>query len=222
MNVDFFSLAVENRPMGRPRKSEMGPIPTRERLLQQAMELFAERGFEAVSVRDITKPLGLTEATLYIHFQNKAALLEAIFQRMKESLIAPGFAVPPADAFDGEPAVEDILIDGARRFFSRAGRETLLTWRILMVSQYRYESARDRVRTDLLEAPARFFAALLRTMQEAGAIRRDVENAAMGRAVAGVFFQYSFRTNLQAAWEGEAPGEFDRLVEELRMIARAL
>lgn len=210
--------------MGRPKKSELGPVPTSERLLQQAMELFAERGFDAVAVRDITRPLGLTEATLYIHYKNKAALLDAIFDRLEQNLISPAFTVPPPESFGGQPdlGAGDYLTIGARRFFARTSRETLLTWRILMVSQYRYESARSRLETDILDAPCRYFARLLESMKVAGKVARDTDCESMGRVIASVFFEYSFRTNLQAAWEGAHPDVFERLEGQLRSLARAL
>ena len=143
MNVDFFYLEGDTGAMGRPRKADLGPVPTKERILQQALELFSERGYEAVSVRDITKPLGLTEGALYVHYANKEDLLDAIFKRLEERLIVPGFASPGSDALPPKESFDlaEHLIEGAQRFFRRADRETLLTWRLLMINQYQRESA---------------------------------------------------------------------------------
>lgn len=210
--------------MGRPKKSEMGSVPTRERLYQKALELFAERGFDAVSVRDITRPLGLTEATLYIHYENKAALLDAIFERFEKNLLEPGLMPPPPRFFSGgDPLdVADYLIRGAKRFFSKVNRETLLTWRILMISQYRSESARRSLEAHLLDSPRRFFSAMLEGMKQAGKIAPDIDTEVAGRTVSALFFHFSFRANLQAAWEGEDPQEFERLAKDLQLIARGL
>jgi AcrR family transcriptional regulator len=46
--------------------------------------------------------LGLNEASLYNHFENKAELLAAIFRRLDERLINPGFADLPPDMFEGD------------------------------------------------------------------------------------------------------------------------
>lgn len=40
-------------------------------LLRSALELFAARGYDAVSVRDIAKAAGVSEAALYKHFKGK-------------------------------------------------------------------------------------------------------------------------------------------------------
>jgi AcrR family transcriptional regulator len=52
-------------------------VDMRAKLLNVAAELFAERGYEAVSMRDIAKVVGVTQANLYYHFRDKADLIEA-------------------------------------------------------------------------------------------------------------------------------------------------
>jgi AcrR family transcriptional regulator len=51
---------------------------TRQRILDVALELFAERGYAGTSVADIAKRLGITKAALYYHFAAKSDILEAL------------------------------------------------------------------------------------------------------------------------------------------------
>ncbi len=55
---------------------------TKERIVQMALELFARRGYEAVSVSDIAGALGLTKGALYRHFESKRAIFDSILARM--------------------------------------------------------------------------------------------------------------------------------------------
>jgi AcrR family transcriptional regulator len=48
---------------------------TRERLLTAALELFAERGYDATSAGQIAARAGVTEMTFFRHFPSKASLL---------------------------------------------------------------------------------------------------------------------------------------------------
>jgi len=57
---------------------------TRELILQTALRLFSQRGFEGVGVRDIAGELELTAPALYVHFKSKQEILEAILRRMEE------------------------------------------------------------------------------------------------------------------------------------------
>jgi AcrR family transcriptional regulator len=67
-------------------RTELGPRqPTRQRLIDAAVALFAERGYEGTSVGEIESTAGLAprSGALYKHFPSKHALLEAaLAQRM--------------------------------------------------------------------------------------------------------------------------------------------
>lgn len=55
-------------------------MSTRERILSEALTLFSQRGFDAVSVRDIARAVGIKEASLYNHFANKQAIFDSILR----------------------------------------------------------------------------------------------------------------------------------------------
>jgi AcrR family transcriptional regulator len=53
---------------------------TRERILDAARELFAERGYAGTSIRDIAERLAMTKAALYYHFPGKQDVLAALVE----------------------------------------------------------------------------------------------------------------------------------------------
>ena len=57
---------------------------TKERILLTALDLFAQRGYEAVSVSDIAGALHLTKGALYRHYESKEAIFESILARMEQ------------------------------------------------------------------------------------------------------------------------------------------
>ncbi len=57
---------------------------TKERILLTSLQLFAQRGYEAVSVSDIAGALGITKGALYRHFTSKRAIFDAILARMEQ------------------------------------------------------------------------------------------------------------------------------------------
>ena len=63
------------------------PPITRDRILDTAEALFAERGFAGTAVRDIAAAVGLTAASLYNHFSGKEALYAAVLERGMKPLI---------------------------------------------------------------------------------------------------------------------------------------
>jgi TetR/AcrR family transcriptional repressor of mexJK operon len=69
------------RPLGRPKDMEK-----REAVLDAAIQLFAERGMEGVPVDAIAAAAGVSKVTIYAHFKDKPAILEAIVLRETERL----------------------------------------------------------------------------------------------------------------------------------------
>jgi AcrR family transcriptional regulator len=56
----------------------------RERILDVALELFNEQGYDATSLREIAERLGVTKAALYYHFKSKGDILLALHLRLHE------------------------------------------------------------------------------------------------------------------------------------------
>ncbi len=56
----------------------------KEKILQAALELFAEEGFKPTSTSKIAKKAGVSEGLIFRHFRNKDGLLEAIIQEGEE------------------------------------------------------------------------------------------------------------------------------------------
>ena len=73
MNTETHTSAVEQ-----PKKA---PAETRERVLEVAERLFAERGLDAVSIRDIIAAAGANLGAINYHFGTKDGLIEAVFER---------------------------------------------------------------------------------------------------------------------------------------------
>lgn len=51
--------------------------------MQAALELFAERGFHGTAVPQVAERAGVGAGTIYRHFDNKEALVNALYQRWK-------------------------------------------------------------------------------------------------------------------------------------------
>ncbi|MCP9946883.1 TetR/AcrR family transcriptional regulator [Streptomyces somaliensis] len=66
---------------GAPPRGRAGGGATRERLLAAASELFAERGYERATVRDIAARAGVNQTLLFRHFGSKRALFGEVMSR---------------------------------------------------------------------------------------------------------------------------------------------
>ncbi|GAA1924761.1 TetR/AcrR family transcriptional regulator [Microbacterium aoyamense] len=62
----------------KPRGEYAKSAATRNAILDAALEVFAQSGFRAGSLRDVAARVGMSEAGLLHHFKNKSALLQAV------------------------------------------------------------------------------------------------------------------------------------------------
>lgn len=59
----------------------MKPEDTKAKILEKALELFSENGYDAVSVDQIAKAVGIKAPSLYNHFPGKRAIFDAIVEK---------------------------------------------------------------------------------------------------------------------------------------------
>lgn len=88
------------------------PPDTRARLLEAAERLFAERGVDAVSLREITRASGARNAiALQYHFEDRAGILQAILDKHLPDIDARRNAL--LDQFEAESDPEVRLLAAA-------------------------------------------------------------------------------------------------------------
>jgi AcrR family transcriptional regulator len=68
------------------RRRQRDAEPAFERLLRAGAELFAREGFAAASLDAVASAAGVTKGSLYHHFEGKADLFEAVFERQAARL----------------------------------------------------------------------------------------------------------------------------------------
>jgi AcrR family transcriptional regulator len=85
----------------------------RARMCRTAAQLFRDRGYDATSVSDVARALGMTKAGLYHHFESKEALLFEIMmyglERVRDEVI-----VPVRTVRDPEERLRQLIVRHAR------------------------------------------------------------------------------------------------------------
>lgn len=75
-------------------------MTTKEKIMDVALHMFSERGYEAVSIRDICGEVGIKESTLYYHFKNKKDILDSLIEKFKDHING---LLSHIDEMDGVP-----------------------------------------------------------------------------------------------------------------------
>lgn len=148
-------------------------MDTKERILDEALTLFACRGYGAVSVRDIARSVGMKESSLYYHFKNKQEIFDTLVRTCFEKAQAyfRACALPFSQEDDismyydvGEEALSQMLLTTFRYFFEDGYNVRFR--RLLNVSRYAYPQAAEIYRALYRDYPMkiqqRIFEALIR------------------------------------------------------------
>ncbi|KUO48770.1 MAG: hypothetical protein APF76_17955 [Desulfitibacter sp. BRH_c19] len=71
------------------QKNQKGKLKDKERaIIKAAKEVFAEKGFQKASIKDIAKAAGIATGTFYLYFKNKEGFFEALVEEMYQELLA--------------------------------------------------------------------------------------------------------------------------------------
>lgn len=160
---------------------------SRERILQKAMELFAARGYEATSVREICEAAGLTKPTLYHHFGSK----EGVYRSLVEGTLA-AFRDELAEVLEAAGSGRQRLRRFARRYFERARAQRPLMRLVFSLVHSPPTSAPAIDCTVYYDAAVAGVAAVLAEAEAAGELRPGAREprllvfmGALGESLAG-------------------------------------
>jgi TetR/AcrR family transcriptional regulator len=144
------------------------PDLTRERILEAAHALFVDRGFAAVSMREIAAHSGVTKSLIHHHFGSK----EALWELVKERAFAAYAEGQEAELREAQEPGVDLLRDAVTRYFgflqSNPEVVRLFAWTHLDEDQ-----SCGRIDAELV----RLGAERVRQVQARGLLRQDVNPA---------------------------------------------
>ena len=154
-----------------------GKAATQERILVAAIELFLTQGYEATPVAQVAERAGVSRATVFWHFSDKASLFREAFSRLLEpirQLLARGWDEP-----DPEKELEQrVAVYGS---FVAEHREALIGFvRWAMEAS----ETREWLIATLLDLHQRFVGSLTETVARIVPEDRDPQTLALGLAVA--------------------------------------
>jgi AcrR family transcriptional regulator len=106
------------------RRQRLRAEERRERILQGALEVFAERGYREASMAAIAIAAGITPAVIYDHFSSKAALHMTLLESQANKLLAS-----VGSALAGAPDdLQERLRVGVDAFFAFVEQQSFAWW----------------------------------------------------------------------------------------------
>ena len=150
----------------------MKDMPTKERILYAALDLFAEKGYDGVGVDLIAEKAGLKGPSLYRHYKGKEdifrSLIDLVASRYEEGI---GLKNKPGEF----PESMNELIENAmgRIQFTMHDDIVRKTRRILAMEQFRSKRMAELATSYHVENLQRMYAGIFAGLMERGMLKRD-------------------------------------------------
>lgn len=147
---------------------ENGEKSTKEKILEEALKLFAQSGYMGTSMNDIAAKLGVTKAALYKHYSGKQEILDSIVEKMNRMDMerAKEYEMPEGDMEEVIAGYKSTAFDKIRQFT----KVQFLHWteeefsccfrKMLTLEQYRDPEMKKLYQNYLAKGPLEYMEAI--------------------------------------------------------------
>ncbi len=189
----------------------------RDAIIEAAAELFADRGYEGMTMKEIARQVGIHVSSIYAHFKSKEELFLQIYRSVLSGhlqLISGHTDIP--DTYSTKEKLDELLRSVVRFQLQEAGKMKIYIRLLLLPSGYFEQDTKDEL-IKMEQMEHRMFADMLRKGMDRGEIREGDSDALARLLICfmdGLFWEMQrydeklFLERFEQNWE-----QFWRLVE---------
>ena len=145
---------------------------TKERILDEALRQFSQKGYDGTNIRELTASLGLVKSSMYKHYKSKEEIWNSLLDRMiayYNDRFGSAENLPPVpDTLDELVAMTMRMVD-----FTVHDERVVMTIKLLSIEQYRDERARQLATKHFLTGLTEMFTYIFDGMMNKGLLRND-------------------------------------------------
>ena len=145
---------------------------TKERILNVALEMFSQKGYEGTNIRELSASIGLVKSGIYKHYESKEEIWNALLDRMiayyGEHFGSPEHLPPVPDSPEEFIAMTMRMAD-----LTIHDEQIVKTRKVLTLEQFRDDRARELATKHFLTGLTEMFTHIFSGMMDKGLIRRD-------------------------------------------------
>ena len=145
---------------------------TKERILDEALRQFSQKGYDGTNIRELTASLGLVKSSMYKHYKSKEEIWNSLLDRMiayyNERFGSAENLPPVPDTLDELVAMTMRMVD-----ITVHDERIVMTRKLLSIEQYRDERARQLATKHFLTGLTEMFTYIFDGMMNKGLLRND-------------------------------------------------
>ncbi len=181
------STEIDNEPTtrrpGRPRQRETEGAEVRDRLLDAAMELAVEQGFEACGLREIAARAEVSSAMIAYYFGDRQGLYEAMFRRAFDRVAEQVRRLMQDSERSGGDRLDDLIRYQVEAIAADPWLPKMIVREVLLPGD---SPSRDHFAKTVGQGPLMLMVRWLEEEQEKGVLRSDFDPRMMAMTIASV------------------------------------
>lgn len=202
---------------------------TKERIIEEALTLFAAKGYEGTSVKNIADAVGIKDSSLYKHYKSKKDIFDTIVLEMSKRMeqMSQSYGLPDEKDMESAAALygemtEDAIFALSRQIFLFYLKDEFAAKfrRMLTIEQYRDYELYTVYRQIFMEASITYQSVLFEEMSRRGIFRKE-DPEVMALHFFGPLFFLLNKYDQEPEKESQAIRDLERHVRGFARLYRA-
>ena len=152
--------------------TELERTPTRQKILDSAVDLFAAKGYRDTTIRELAAAVGVKEASIYNHFSSKISILEYILEDYSQ-IATISFKRENISVLRSNPTPGGILSCMKLVFAEGEADRYLKELYVIFQEQHRNPIVRKFVSERIILSTEQVVKTIIDTLKEFGILRQD-------------------------------------------------
>lgn len=167
---------------------------TKLKILDTARNLFAKNGYDAVSIRDIGRVVGIRESSIYYHFKNKQEIFDGLIDRMNQFMEGMKANFQNQITVIHKIEKEEFILTGwlyLEKFLLNTEIYEIIS--MLQIEKQRNETARNCYQKVMFEIPIEYQSRVFMEMKERGFLRTQEKEMVLAMEYQGMILSVYLR-----------------------------
>lgn len=192
---------------------------TKQRILDEAIELFSQKGYNGVSVRELARTVGIKESSIYNHYGSKYEILTSILKLFTSTMEGTVLTEKEIEERISTLPPEEFWKAGTSKFMETTGDPRIGKISLIVFQEmFRDWRARDIALKELFSRQQELVRIIFSKMRGRGIIGQ-VDTEALANAYSYSMLALRFEYNLLKFWGMDTGPVEEKMAKHIRFIA---